>query len=46
MLSIFLTNWAHSLDLGLHVLADPPLTCVDLLFQDGIGVSFPHSVVV
>lgn len=41
-----MANQTHSLDLGLHLFSESPSGCAALVFHDGIGVSFPRSIVV
>lgn len=41
----FLTDYAYSMDLGLHLLDDPPEECSALLFHDSVAVSFVRSLV-
>lgn len=37
-----LANMAHDLELGTHVLSDPPHSCRDLLLFDVMGVAYPR----
>ncbi|KAJ1433963.1 Ribonuclease H domain [Sesbania bispinosa] len=40
----WLANSAHSRPLGLLLIIEPPRECLDLIWQDSVGVALSHSV--